>query len=168
MLTRTKYLSRRQLAGFVLGEVLVSFGVLMIVFSGLIYGYVQANRMAEWSSMSLAAQSYASQGVEQVRAASWSVWNYPATYGPNGSDQLGPINSTNSYTTNFVDVLDVPSTGSPTNSNLSFWVTNNIYVTQYGSGNPPYRQIRCDSIWKFPLTGQVQTNTAIIIRTSDQ
>ena len=45
----------------------------MLVMSGMMYGYVQANRMAEWSSQSLAAMSYAAQGMEQLRSAQWSA-----------------------------------------------------------------------------------------------
>ena len=47
--------------GFTLIETLVSFLVFTMSVAGLIYGYVQADRTAEWSSMSLAAQSYAAQ-----------------------------------------------------------------------------------------------------------
>ena len=46
--------------GFTLVETLIAFLVFGMVISGVLYGYVQINRMAEWSSMSLAAQSAAS------------------------------------------------------------------------------------------------------------
>ena len=44
-------------AGFTLIEILIAFLIFGMTVSGLIYGYVQANRMAEFSSMSLAANS---------------------------------------------------------------------------------------------------------------
>ena len=59
----------RLMAAYALGEVLLAFAIISLVFAGLIYGYVQANRMSEFSSMSLAAQSFAAQGAEQARAS---------------------------------------------------------------------------------------------------
>ena len=63
----TSKAGRGERAGFTLIEILIAVVIFGMLSSGLIYGYVQANRMAEWSSMSLAAQSYASQGLEQAR-----------------------------------------------------------------------------------------------------
>ena len=168
MLTQTKHPSDCGEAGFSLGEVLVAFAVLMMVFSGLIYGYVQANRMSEWSSMSLAAQSFAAQGAEQARAADWRPRDWPQATGFGTMDELGPINASVSYQTNIVGIMDVPIKGSPTNSDFAFFMTNHVTVSQYCSGNPPVRQIRSDCIWTFPLTGAVQTNTVILLRGADQ
>src|SRR5208282_1411553 len=76
--------------GFTLVEVLVAFFVFGLVVSGLIFGYVQVNRLAEFSSMSLAAQSYASQGMEQAKSAQWDYVRWPNTnYGPGTGDELG-------------------------------------------------------------------------------
>src|ERR1035441_6902842 len=76
--------------GFTMIEVMVSFFIFGLVASGLIYGYVQINRMAEFSSMSLAAQSYASQGLEQAKSAQWNYVRWPNTnYGPGTGDDLG-------------------------------------------------------------------------------
>ena len=47
----------RHRLGSTLAEVMVSLVIFGMVVSGLIYGYVQVNRMAEFSSMSLAAQT---------------------------------------------------------------------------------------------------------------
>jgi len=161
MLTQTKNSSDGGEAGFSLGEVLVAFGVLMMVFSGLIYGYVQANRMAEFSSMSLAAQSYASQGAEQARAADWRPRDWPQASGFGTMDELPPTNYI------FPGIMDVPIKGSPTNTDFAFFITNYIYITKY-SDNPPVRQIRSDCIWKFPLTSTIYTNTVILLRGADQ
>ncbi|MEI7534399.1 MAG: hypothetical protein WCK57_08510 [Verrucomicrobiae bacterium] len=134
---------------------MISIGILVTVFSGIIYGYVQANRMSEWSSMSLAAQSYASEGAEQVRAGNWSPRAWP------------PVDQTSLTNYSFKDIMDVPIKGDPTNTDFSFFVTNYIAVTSY-SANPPVRQIRCDCVWIFPLTGKLQTNTVILLRAGDQ
>ena len=150
------HISNRPEAGFSLIEVVVALGVLCMVSGGVVYGYVQANRMSEWTSMSLAAQSYASQGTEQARAAHWSLCSSPAI------DELPPTN----YPP-IVGIMDVPIKGNPANTDLAFWVTNYVTVSNY-SANPPLRLIRTDCCWIFPLTGQPQTNTVILIRATDQ
>ena len=164
MLTRPGLSPFKQVQGYALGEVLLAFGVVSMVFAGLIYGYVQANRMAEWSSMSLAAQAYAAQGAEQARAADWQPRAYPPSFGPGGSDELtsGSIVTTN-------DIMDVPIKGNPDNTDSSFWVTNVVTVTDvFPNHNPQLRQIRSECHWIFPLTGQLQTNTVILLRAGDQ
>ena len=74
MVTRCKQTARSKAgAAFTLVEVVVSIVILAMVMAGMIYGYVLTNHRAEWSSMSLAAQSLADQAVEQARAAQWDV-----------------------------------------------------------------------------------------------
>ena len=158
MLPQNKPIASRLKAGFSLAETLIAFGILGMVFAGLLYGYVQANRIAEWSSMSLAAQSYASQGTEQARAAHWS-------YSDSTIDDLPPTN----YPP-ILGIMDVPAKGNllDTNGNPIYNLTNIVTVSKYGSGNPPLRLIRTDCHWTFPLTGQLFTNTVILIRAADQ
>jgi prepilin-type N-terminal cleavage/methylation domain-containing protein len=143
--------NRMTAAGFTLIEVLIAFVIFGIVSSGVIYGYVQANRMAEWSSMSLAAQSLAAQGMEQARAAKWDTQVWPQTNG----DFLGQTQYFQ------VDTNDVPTTGAP------LLITNYLSITNI-SASPPLRQIRSDVVWTFPLTGRVFTNTVITLRAPDQ
>jgi type II secretory pathway pseudopilin PulG len=151
--------------GFTLAEILISLLVFSLVSSGIIYGYVQANRMVQWSSISLAAQSYASQGAEQARAANWNPHGYPMTSNfPGAFDELPDTNEVFSGT-NYV--LDVPSKGFPGSSDFAFYVTNYVTITTI-SVNPYVRQIRSDAVWQFYLTGQIYTNTSILVRTSNQ
>ena len=49
-------------AGFTLVEVVMSIAILALVMGGMLCGYMQTNQRAEWSSLSLAAQSFASMG----------------------------------------------------------------------------------------------------------
>ncbi len=152
--------------GFTLGEVLVSFFVFSLALSGLIFGYTEINRMAEFSSDSLAAQSFATEGLEQARAAQWDYVRWPNTnFGINTGDDLGFLMGA-SYTTNIIDTLDVPTTGAP------IYVTNYItitYVLTNSFGNlPALRQIRSDVVWTYPLSGKLCTNTAITLRAPDQ
>jgi len=167
-LDQARAIERAGSVGFTLVEILVSFLVFTLSIAGLIYGYVQANRMAEWSSMSLAAQSYASQGLEQMRSAQWNWEQGVTTNGPGTDDEL-PLspsgNATNGfYSTNQVDTLDVPTTGAP------IYVTNYITVTNvfFNNYSTPLRQIRSDAVWRFPLDGRLCTNTVITLRAPDE
>ena len=142
-------------AAFTLIEVLISFAVLSLVVAGIIYGYAQANRFAEWSSMSLAAQSYALQGLEQLRAAKWDLLANPAVddwpVPPGGTTNLAPQ----------ADIMDIPVSGAP------FYVTNNIKLIQL-STSPQLREVWSQCIWTFPRTGQLYTNIVITYRAPDR
>jgi hypothetical protein len=171
-----------------LAEVLIAT-VFMALFVGCILsGYVQANRMAEWSSMSLAAQSLAAQGMEQARCAQWNPTAYPYARGPGTGDELttnqtiiysdttNSITITNSYlgigppatTTNWTATnvnyaMDVPATGAP------FSAINIISITCVPtSSGAPLRMIRSDCVWIFPSTGITFTNTMVTYRAPDQ
>jgi prepilin-type N-terminal cleavage/methylation domain-containing protein len=150
--------AREECAAFTLAEVLIAMVILAMVMAGLIYGYAQVNRIAEWSSMSLAAQSMASQGMEQARAAQWNAEAFPYTNGPGTTDELPPTNYTLSGS-NYA--MDVPATGTP------FYATNIITISTVQS-NPPLRMIRSDCSWTFPLTGKIFTNTVVTYRGPDQ
>jgi len=116
--------------------------------------------------MSLAAQSYASEGLELAKSAQWNYVRWPNTnYGMGTGDELGfPVGG--SYLATNVDTMDVPTSGTP------IYVTNYITVTYvltslYGN-NTPMRQIRSDCVWALPMTGLLYTNTAIALRAPDQ
>jgi prepilin-type N-terminal cleavage/methylation domain-containing protein len=161
MLVHKKIAACYKEKAFTLAEILVAMLIFSMVMSGVIYGYVQANRIAEWCCMSLAATRYASGGAEQARAADWRPWDWPATNGPGTMDELPPTNYFQ------VDTMDIPSKGSPSSADYDFWVTNYISVSNY-SINPPVRQIRADCVWKLPWSGQLMTNTVILLRGPDQ
>ena len=115
--------------------------------------------MAEFSSMSLAAQSTASQGLEQALAARWDSQNRTDTIiGQGHADELG---CTNNWIPVGTNVLDVPVSGAP------IPVTNFITITKI-SDSPAIRQIRSDAAWTFRLTGVTCTNTMITLRAPDQ
>ncbi|HEX4349083.1 MAG TPA: hypothetical protein VH251_01785 [Verrucomicrobiae bacterium] len=157
---------QHQRLGFTLGEVMVSFFVFSLAISGLIFGYSEINRMAEFSSMSLAAQSFATEGLEQARSAQWDYVRWPNTnFGINTGDDLGFLPG-GSYTTNIVDTMDVPTTGAPIP--VTNFITITYVLTNINPSLPPLRQIRSDVVWTYPLSGQICTNTAITLRAPDQ
>ncbi len=157
---------RTNCPGFTLVEVLISFVIFGMATAGLIYGYVMANRMAEWSAFSLAAQSAASQGAERARAANWRPRDYPPATGPGTMDELPASTNGLPVITN-VDYFDIPTKGDPTSSDFDSWVTNYVWLTNV-STNPPLREIRSDAVWRFSLTGQIYTNSVVLLRAPDQ
>ena len=140
-------------AAFTLIELLISITILAMVMAGIIYGYVQANRAAEWNSMSYAAQSFALQGLEQVRAAKWDLSSTPVW-----DDIPAPTNYVQT------DIMDIPVSGAPRP------VTNYITLTTIAITNSSaqLRQVRSDCIWVFPRTGATFTNTVITYRAPDK
>jgi type II secretory pathway pseudopilin PulG len=138
-----------RLAAFTLIEVIVSAAVSAITIGGIIYGYVVSAQRAEWSAYSLAAQSMASQRLEQTRAAQWDTAASPII------DQL--------VSTNFpiqTNILDIPSSG--TNY---VWATNYTTITTISASAPFLRCVRVDCVW--PFRTKRYTNTVITYRAPD-
>jgi prepilin-type N-terminal cleavage/methylation domain-containing protein len=144
---------RKTNAAFTLAELMIALAIFVMVTAGLVFGYTQSNRSAEWSAMSLEAQAYAAQGVEQARAATWSISTSGTGVGT--GDELPP---TNYFQTN---TMQVPISG--TKIIVTNWVSITTNSTAY-----PSRQIRSDCYWQFPLTGNWFTNTVITERAPDQ
>ncbi|MCX6902628.1 MAG: hypothetical protein NTW03_03960 [Verrucomicrobia bacterium] len=135
-------------AGVSLIEVVMSLAVAGIMVGGLVSGYTQAVRVAEWSAYSLAANQMALQGLEQVRAAKWD----PA----GGVDLIA-----NSNFPARVEILDIP-----TNKTNIVYATNYISIATV-STTPPLRMIRVDCIWRF-FNRSLYTNTVFTYRAQDQ
>jgi prepilin-type N-terminal cleavage/methylation domain-containing protein len=136
------------LQGFTLIEVVISLGIVTLVFSGIICAYIQSSRQAEWAGYSLAAQAIGMQQIEQARSAVWDysinkneftnmnllAWNY------NAAQKTGT-----GYTTN---LLDLPISG--TNSVMA---TNYVTVKMLnltGLANVQVQMVMVDTVWPFP------------------
>jgi type II secretory pathway pseudopilin PulG len=141
--------SQKAIMAFTLVEVVMSIAILALVMAGMIYGYVQTNNRAIWSSMSLVAQSLVVASVEQARAAKWNVY----TSSGGSDDELPP----GTYTNIFTNAVLVPSTGA------TMTVTNILQITTVTT-LPPVRQIYAHCWWKFPPNGQWFTNSVIMLR----
>jgi prepilin-type N-terminal cleavage/methylation domain-containing protein len=153
----TERKSRAARDAFSLLEVMVAFAIFGLVMAGMLYGYVEANRIAEWSSQSQAAMSYAMQGMERMRSAQWDAETIPTATGPGTPDVLGT-----NYSTFEVDTLDVPTSGNP------IYATNYITSVQVSGSGPKLRQITSQVVWTFLSTGQAYTNTIVTLRAPDQ
>ena len=163
-------------SGFTFGDVLMAFAVFTIVIAGLIYGYVQVNRISIFSSMNLAAQSFASQGLEEAKSVQWNFVRYPNNV-PSADDPFWtPPAVGGTSLPPQVDTLDIPTLGTP------FYVTNFVTVSNVftwmnysDNSNSPLREIRCTCVWALPATfgsttnGPIMyTNYAISLRAPDQ
>ncbi|MFM8468654.1 MAG: hypothetical protein ACKODH_01595 [Limisphaerales bacterium] len=134
---------------FTLAEVVISAGIAAMTVAGIIYGYTQSTKRAEWSGYSLAAQALAVQRLEQTRASRWDP--------DAGVDQLLSANFPSQTL-----VLDVPVIG----TNAAY-ATNVTTITTIAATPPLLRMIRVDCTWKFPTTGRVFTNTVATYRSPD-
>jgi len=137
-------------AAFTLVEAVMSIAILALAMAGMIYGYVQTNSRAEWSSMSLAVQALTVQSIEQSRAARWDVYS-GSSAGSTNELTLGTV------TTVFTNAVLVPSSGQTVS------VTNVLQISTI-STVPQVRQIRSDCRWYFPRTRTWFTNTVITYR----
>lgn len=142
--------SNRDKAGFTLVEVLLAMGILVLMGTGLIYGYIQSARMTDWQAHSLAAQSFAMQRIEQARAAKWD------TQAGTPVDELVGLNFPP-----LVGMLGLPVSG-----------TNFTFATDYTtisnvSSTPPLRMIQVDCVWQF-TDGKMFTNTVVTYRAPDE
>jgi hypothetical protein len=120
-------------------------GVLIL---GLVSGYMQTVRVAEWSNYCLAANSIALQGLEQVRAAKWD---------PEGGVDMVQSSSFPDR----IEILDIPFT----KTNIVY-ATNRTTITVIRA-SPPLRMIKVDCTWRFFDRG-VYTNTVFTYRGPDQ
>lgn len=134
---------------FTLIEAVIASTISAIIFGGIVYGYIQSGRNAEWSAYSLAAQSLAMQRLEQTRACRWDTEATPP------ADEL----LTGNFPTSF-SVLDVPMSGS-----------NVVYATNYTTIStittvPPLRMISVNTVWRF-INNRYYTNSIATYRAPD-
>ena len=141
--------SSKERSGFTLVESIIASAIAAMMFGGIIYGYTQSGRNAEWSAYSFAAQSMAMQRLEQTRACKWDPESTPAV------DELVSGN----FPT-LVSILDVPMNGS-----------NIVYATNFTtistlSTTPKLRMISVESVWGF-INGRTYTNSIATCRAPD-
>lgn len=124
--------------------------ILGIMITGIVSGFTQSHRAAEWSSASLAAQSLAMQPIEQSRAAKWD---------PRKAKPVDDLVSSN-FPTRF-HILDIPVAG----TNIVY-ATNQVWIRMV-SEDPPLKEIYVECTWNFSNRG-IFTNSIITYRAPDQ
>jgi hypothetical protein len=136
------------LQGFTLVEVVVSLGIVTLVFSGILVAYIQSARRAEWSGYSLAAQSLSIQQIEQARSA---VWDYSIAKNEltNLNLRSWNYNSTTKVGTGYVtNVLDLPISGTNRVVATNFVTVKILDLT--GLANVQVQMVTVDTVWPFP------------------
>ena len=137
--------------GFTLIEVMISLGIVTLLFSGILTAYIQMTWKAEWAGYSLAAQAVGIQQIEQARSGVWDVsinkneltnlnlisWSY------NPTTMVGT-----GYTTN---VLDLPVSGTNVVIVTNFVTVQMLNLT--GLSNVQVQMVTVDTVWPF-LTRQ--------------
>jgi type II secretory pathway pseudopilin PulG len=140
-------------AGFTLVEVVISIAVTGLVFAGVLNGYVQSARNAEWSGYSLAAQALAVQQIEQGRSA---VWDYSTGSGRNELTNLNLVNlqydSTTKTATGYSwSTLDLPYSGTNVVRATNYVTIRMLYFNN--NANPPVQlqMMQVDTVWPFTV-----------------
>lgn len=170
----SRFRSRRLQAGNSLIEVVISAVIIALVYGTIINSYIQSGKQAEWSGYSLAAQSLATEQIEQARSAIWDLAGGTNATGVNdvtnltlSSRSYDPASKTwSGYTTN---ILDVPY------ANTNFVMATNYVSIQLinidNSTIPPIQvqMVRVDTVWPFFLRGAnlYFTNTAATLLAPD-
>ncbi len=140
----------RKTFAFTLTEVVIAAAISLMVVGAIIYGYITAATRADWSSMSLAAESLAVQGMEQMRASK---------YDPKAATPVDQLTSANFSTQ--TNVLDLPISG----TNV-VWATN-FYTITTNASMPNVKCLRVDCVWRYPLRAKLFTNTIVTYRGPD-
>ena len=138
-------------AGFTLIEVVISTAIVAVVFGGIITSYIQSGMRVQWSGYSLAAQSLATEVLEQAKSG---IWDPSQTVPINNLTNMNLLStsydaSTRTYTGYSTAILDVPY------SSTNFTVATNFVTVQlvYVSGvtNVQMQSVRVDTVWPFRL-----------------
>jgi hypothetical protein len=156
-------------AGYSLFEVVIATGIIAMVYGVILTGYIQCGLRAQWAGYSLAAQSLATEQVEQARSAIWD----PAI----SKNELTNLNllsmkytSSNRTWSGYVTaILDVPYRG--TNFILATNYVSVQLINLNNTTNPPLQvqMIRVDTVWPFQYrAGNLFfTNTAATLMAPD-
>lgn len=152
-------------AGFTLAEVTMSILIAGIIFGGILTGYIQSGKRAEWSGYSLAAQAYGIQQLEQARAALWDVSSTPII---NQITNLNMIGWTNFAPTAWKGYswtnIDIPYSGTNFIRATNYVIVSNVTI----SVTPPVsvQSVRVDTVWRYQ--NKNATNTLVNYYAPDQ
>jgi Tfp pilus assembly protein PilV len=147
---RLRFGSGRLQAGYSLMEVVLAAGIIAVVYGMIIKIYIQSGMRAQWSGYSLAAQSLATEQVEQARSASWD----PSV----GVNQMTQFNNLSAWSYNSsskawsgytTGILDVPYASTNFVIATNFVTIQAIYLNN--QTNPPVQvqMVTVQTVWPF-------------------
>jgi Tfp pilus assembly protein PilV len=137
--------------GFTLAEVVISLAVTGLAFAGILTGYVQSARNAEWTGYSLAAQALAIQQIEQGRSA---VWDYSSGTARNELTNLNLTNpqydsATKTATGYSWATLDLPYSGTKVVLATNYVTVRMFYCNNAASPPVQLQMMQVDTVWPF-------------------
>lgn len=160
--------ARRRALGFTLAEVVICVAIIAMVFSTILLAYNQATWRAEWSGYSLAAQSLATQQIEQARAAIWD----PSLMSSNGIPRNELTNLTllgrtvssgvvKGYTTAILDLPISTNAGPVMATNFISIKTFSPIFSGTAMSSVPLQVVQVDTVWPFRIgkTNRLYTNS---------
>jgi len=166
-----RFRSRRLSAGYSLIEVVIASAIIALVYGVCLKGYIQSGLRAEWGGYSLAAQSMATEQIEQARSA---IWDPATTNKLNEITNLGKFWPSWTYTSSNqtwsgynTNILDVPY--GTTNFTLATnFVSVKLINCNYNT-SIVMQVIQVDTVWPFRYRGGSPcfTNTACTVLAPD-
>ena len=156
--------ANRRVSGFTLAEVTISLVIAGMVFAGILTGYIQSAKRAEWSGYSLAAQAYGIQQLEQARAAIWDESSTPKVNQLTNLSMIGWAFSGNTWNGYSWTNIDIPYSGSNFIRATNFVTVSNVTVSVL----PPVsvQSVRVDTVWRYQ--NKNVTNTMVNYYAPDQ
>jgi type II secretory pathway pseudopilin PulG len=154
----------RSVSGFTLAEVTISLVIAGMVFAGILTGYIQSAKRAEWSGYSLAAQAYGVQQLEQARAAVWDISSTTNVNQLTNLNMIGWAFSGNTWKGYSWTNIDIPYSGSNFIRATNFVTVSNVTVSVL----PPVsvQSVRVDTVWRYQ--NKNVTNTMVNYYAPDQ
>ncbi|HEY5298138.1 MAG TPA: prepilin-type N-terminal cleavage/methylation domain-containing protein [Verrucomicrobiae bacterium] len=147
--------SLRGSAGMTLVEVMVALALAAFTVAGIIEGYIFCTTSTVKDSLYMAANTRASERLEETRGAIW------APYRATPVDEL--------VASNFPDqpvTLDMSGSSSATTMATLTTTITQIVSSASSTLSAPVREIRVDCIWQFK--GELITNSIETCRAPDQ
>lgn len=162
---------RRASAGFTLIEVTISIVIAALVFGGILTGYIQSAKRAEWSGYSLSAQAYGVQQLEQARAATWDLSSTITTNQllnlNSNNNMIGWTYSAGTYKGYSWTNIDIPYSGTNYMRATNFvTLTTNLVVSVAAGVDVAVQMLQVDTVWRFK--GKNYTNRMVNYYAPDQ
>ena len=154
------------LDGFTLAEVTTSILIAGLVFVGILMGYIRSGQRAEWSGLSLAAQAYGIQQLEQSRSAKWDVQQVPATNEIPALNLIGWSYSGGLFRGYTWTNIDIPVSGTNFIRATNFVTINTNVQIVPTLTNIVVTSVRVDTVWRH--NSKNYTNTLVNYYAPDQ